>query len=160
MHSPSQQKRVLPNPLKDGRSLPSTGVNWEAKQASYEAVLQCEKWKQVSPSYVRTLTGRLSHWLQMKSHPPKNQKWQVIKLIDRVYSKAKAIIWTISCPAPMRSIYMYVISYQEDNYMKACNLLISNKKSQHQNSSKAKDFLQWLSQHHPKIQQLLWQAEL
>lgn len=47
MGLPSEQKRAPPNPLKEGKSLFSM-ENWEAKQATYQAVPQHKKWEQIS----------------------------------------------------------------------------------------------------------------
>lgn len=51
------------------------------------------------------------------------------------YSK----IWIISRFPPTRSIFVCVIWYQEENFTKACKLLISTQKSQKQHSREAKD---------------------
>lgn len=88
------------------------------------------------PSNVSSLTGRLSHWLQLKIQP---QKPEVTSYKACCQSAEYSKIWIISCFPPTRSIFVCVIWYQEENYTKASKLLISNQKSQKQNSRKAKD---------------------
>lgn len=106
---------------------------------SYQTALQYRKWKQGSPFYFSTSVGKLSYCLQLKSHP-QNPEITVYKgcCQNTWYSKAKGIIWTISCALlPWGVFCVSVIQYKKRIPQRPATILALIKKLQKQNSRKA-----------------------
>lgn len=136
MHLPPQQKNALPNTLEKGRSLHSTRKSREAKQANSLCRSARNGNRRFSIQYQHS-NWQVISLITNENSTPKNQKWQIIKLVARVQSIAK---YGSSPAALPRGVFLCVWSdIRKRITQRHANFLSKNQKSQKQNSRKAKD---------------------